>query len=258
MEIQRLSIGLPPVALDAHKITFLVTSLLRLKIIDLEFYIRDQKYLHTSCVLPCGFSASYSLRKLWLNLGGYTLYIPNGIQFPNLKTLYLSYATFANDESVEEFFAAGCPLLEELTLNNCYWLYIKQITIAISTLRILTISFDPYCLNCVDCEKFSVKIDAVNLLSLTCTSDPTIPFVIVNPPTSMLDAYIAFSLHLPFTPFNYWTYLKDAEYVSHCAAVLLSGLATVKSLTLSNGTFMVCIYVCICVSMYVCMYRQMF
>jgi hypothetical protein len=80
MEIQRLSIGLPPVALDAHKITFLVTSLLRLKIIDLEFFIADQKYLGTSCVLPCGFSPSYSLRKLWLNLGGYTLYIPNGIQ----------------------------------------------------------------------------------------------------------------------------------------------------------------------------------
>jgi hypothetical protein len=257
LEINRLTIHVPQVTLGAHKVTSLVTSLLSLKVQHLQFSIDDLNYLNTSCLLPRGFSASYSLSKLKLNLGGYTLYISNAIQFPSLKTLDLSYATFANDESVEEFFA-GCPLLQELTLNNCYWLYIKQITIAISTLRILTISFDPYCLNCVDCDKFSVKIDAVNLLSLTCTSDPTIPFVIVNPPTSMLNAYIAFSLHLPFTPFNYWTYLKDEEYVSHCAAVLLSGLASVKSLTLSNGTFMVCIYVCICVSMYVCMYRQMF
>jgi hypothetical protein len=202
-------------------------------------------------------SKSTSLTQLSLQLAKTTLCIPTGIPFPSLKKLNLSYATFANNNSLEQFLSR-CPLLQDLSLYYCYLFYINKITIAISTLRILTISFDPYCLNCVDCEKFSVKIDAVNLLCLTCTSDPTIPFVIVNPPTSMLNAYIAFSLHLPFTPFNYWTYLKDEEYVSHCAAVLLSGLASVKSLTLSNGTFMVCIYVCICVSMYVCMYRQMF
>ncbi|RHN75947.1 hypothetical protein MtrunA17_Chr2g0326701 [Medicago truncatula] len=100
---------------------------------------------------------------------------------------------------LNNFFSEGCPVLQELTLNYCCWLYIKQITIATSTLRILTIRSDPYCLNCDDFSDFSVKIDAVNLVSLTCTSRPTIQYIIVNPPTSIVDAYIEFDIHLPIT-----------------------------------------------------------
>ncbi|XP_045829978.1 F-box/FBD/LRR-repeat protein At5g22660-like [Trifolium pratense] len=236
IEIKRLTIRIPEpeVPLDAHKVASLVTSLLTLKIIDLQFRINGKEHLKTSCMLPRRFSPSYSLTKLHLHIGGYALHIPNGIhiQFPSLKTLNLSYATFENEESVEQFFS-GFPVLEELTLYHCYWLFMDHITIAISTLRMLTIHVDPYSLNdCNDNEEMSLKIDCVNLLSLTCISDPTIQFVIVKPPTSLLDAYIAFSLH---STEQYMEYA--AEYVSRCAVGLLSGLASVKSLTLSEGTF---------------------
>ncbi|XP_045829305.1 F-box/FBD/LRR-repeat protein At5g22660-like isoform X1 [Trifolium pratense] len=234
IEIKRITVRIPQVTLNADKVTFLVTSLLSLKVQDLEFSIEDLRYLNARRELPLGFSGSYLLSKLTLNLTGYTLNISNAIQFPSLKTLNLKYATFPNEESVEEFFS-GCPRLEELTLINCYWLHIQKLTIAISTLRKLTIHFNHYCLqHCDDFDKFSVKIDAVNLLSLTCTSDPTIQFVIVNPPTSMLDAYIAFSLHFPWDDRTHALY---EEYLSRCAVVLLSGLASVKYLTLSNDTF---------------------
>jgi hypothetical protein len=48
----------------------------------------------------------------------------------------------------------------------------------------------------------------------------------------MVDAYIALSSQFPQDQ-------QCAEYVSHCANVLLSGLASVKSLELSVDTFMV-------------------
>jgi hypothetical protein len=66
LEINRLTIHVPQVTLGAHKVTFLVTSLLSLKVQHLQFSIDDLNYLNTSCVLPRGFSASYSLSKLKL------------------------------------------------------------------------------------------------------------------------------------------------------------------------------------------------
>ncbi|XP_045832836.1 putative F-box/FBD/LRR-repeat protein At5g22670 [Trifolium pratense] len=232
VEKKRLDILIPQVFLDEHTITSLVTSLLALKLEHLTFIIQDVRYLNTSCVLPSGFSASHLLSKLTLKVGGYTLYIPTGVQFPGLKTLNLYYATFANEEAVEQFFS-GCPVLEELSLNYCYWLYIKQITIAIPTLRILSIRFDPHCLNCDDFSKVSVKIDVVNLLYLTCISDPSMKFVIANHLTSMVDAYISFNSLVQFHTKEYMKYFK---YRSQCAVALLSGLASVKSLALSQAT----------------------
>jgi hypothetical protein len=66
LEINRLTIHVPQVTLGAHKVTFLVTSLLSLKVQHLQFSIDDLNYLNTSCLLPRGFSASYSLSKLKL------------------------------------------------------------------------------------------------------------------------------------------------------------------------------------------------
>ena len=62
----------------------------------------------------------------------------------------------------------------------------------------------------------------------------TIQFIIVDPPTSIVDAYIEFDIRLPIT------YLMQ-HVSSPYLVVLLSGLASVKSLTLSKNAFMVCI-----------------
>jgi len=90
---------------------------------DADDHLRRLNYRNTTCVLPRSFSTSHSLTKLSLHLGGFTLFIPTHIRFPTLKTLKLSYATFESDKSMEQFFSEGCPILQDLTLNYCYWLY---------------------------------------------------------------------------------------------------------------------------------------
>jgi hypothetical protein len=115
--------------------------------------------------------------------------------------------------------------------------YINKITIASSTLRNLIINIDHFCLNCHESSNYLVEIDAVYLLSLTCTSRPTIQFRIVNPLTSILDAYISFGIRGILQPIN-------KQRVSRCSLLLLSGLANVKSLTLAFAFFEVCIITC--------------
>ncbi|KAK2424864.1 hypothetical protein QL285_035176 [Trifolium repens] len=176
---------------------------------------------------------STSLTQLSLQLTKTTLCIPTDILFPGLKTLNLSYATFPNNNSLEEFLSR-CPLLQDLTLNYCYLFYINKINIAISTLKNLTIHIDSCCLNSHDFSNYLVEIDAVNLLSLTCTSHPTIQFRIVNPPTSILDAYIALAMND--------SQHNNQQHVSPCSLMLLSELANVKSLTLSKEIFRIPLY----------------
>lgn len=179
-------------------------------------------------------SKSTSLTQLSLQLAKTTLCIPTGIPFPSLKKLNLSYATFANNNSLEQFLSR-CPLLQDLSLYYCYLFYINKITIAISTLRKLTICIDRFCLNTHDFSNYLVEIEAINLLSLSCTSIPTIQFRIVNPPTSILDAYIAFAM-------NNSQRINHNQHVSPCSLLLLSGLANVKSLTVTYDFFRIPLY----------------
>jgi hypothetical protein len=97
----------------------------------------------------------------------------------------------------------------------------------------LIINIDRFCLNYHNFSNCLVDIDAVNLLSLTCISRPAIQFRIVNPPTSILDSYIAFALND--------SQRINQQHVSRCSLLLLSGLTNVKSLTLSKEFFRVCI-----------------
>ncbi|MCH86043.1 F-box/LRR-repeat protein, partial [Trifolium medium] len=104
---------------------------------------------------------------------------------------------FANEKSVQQLFS-GCPVLEELTLYKYY---------------------DHY-----DC--CTVTIHAVNIVSLTCTSTPTLKFVLVNP-ISIIDANIGIEFDYP----------QSEVYAANCVFELLSGLSGVKSLTLTSDTF---------------------
>lgn len=98
-----------------------------------------------------------------------------------------------------------------------------HINVAISTLRKLRIRFDSLCID-YD-HDMTVKIDAANLLSLSCTCHPTIEFIPANL-TSLVDATIDHG------------YLSEHSepYAAQCAMQLLSGLGNVKSLTLYNNT----------------------
>ncbi|XP_045788788.1 putative F-box/FBD/LRR-repeat protein At1g66290 isoform X2 [Trifolium pratense] len=220
--VERLSIDIFEIAVDGDKVSSLISSASKHKLqylkLSLGVPIPNDKF-----ALPHCFSAFESLNELCLGLK-FTLCIPSDICFPSLKKLVVSDVTFANEESVQQLFS-GCPVLQELTLYNCYWENIEQISVAISTLRKLTIYFDLCCVDDED-DYMTVMIDAVNLLSLSCTCHAAIRFIPVNL-TSIVDAHV----HLEDD-----SQLVPVLYVAHCIFELLSGLNNVKSLDITNDT----------------------
>jgi hypothetical protein len=221
--IERLGITIYNTTVDADKVGSLISSASNHKIQSLRLSLGDQ---NNEFVLPHSFSAFESLSELCLGLT-FTLHIPTGICFPSLKKLDVSDVTFANEDSVQQLFS-GCPILQELELYNCDWKNIQQINVAISTLRKLRIAFD---ILCVDYDHdMTVKIDAVNLISLKCTCNPTIEFIPVNL-TSLVDACINLG----------YVYPHSEPYAAQCVIELLRGLSSVKSLKIFNNTLEVCL-----------------
>ncbi|KAK2434534.1 F-box/LRR-repeat protein [Trifolium repens] len=217
--VERLCIDIFEITIDADKVSSLISSASKHKVQYLKLSLGDKI---DKFVLPHCFSAVESLNELCLGLK-FTLSIPSDICFPSLKKLVVLDVSFANEKSVQQLFS-GCHVLQELTLYNCYWENIEQINVAISTLRKLTIHFD---FLCVDYDHdMTVKIDAVNLLSLSCTCRAAIKFIPVNL-TSIVDAYVDLGNEDPF---------GDDLYVCHCIFDLLSGLSSVKSLNIRNAT----------------------
>jgi len=225
--VERLCVQTFESVVGADKVTSLITSVVKHKVQDLELSLGDQ---NDKFVLPHSFSSFESLTKLCLGLK-FTLHIPNDIRFPSLKKLVVSEVTFADEMSVQQLFS-GCSVLQELTLYNCYWENIEQITVAISTLTKLTINFDLF--SVAYDHDMTLMIDAVNLLSLCCTCIQTIEIIPVNL-TSVVDASIDLEYDHP----------SSESYAAHCVFQLLSGLSSVQSLTLYNNTLEVCLPICL-------------
>lgn len=218
--VERLCVQIFRSVIDADKVSSLISSVAKHK---MQYLKLSLGHPNDKFVLPHSFPAFESLNELHLNLK-FTLHIPNGIHFPKLKNLVVSDVTFANEKSVQRLFS-GCPVLQELSLYDWSWENIMQISVAISTLRKLTVHFD---FDCVDYDHgCTFKIDAANLISLICSCDPTIECIPVNL-TSIVDADINL-----FPP--------DEVFASQCAIELLSGLSNVKSLKLANDT-LECLY----------------
>jgi hypothetical protein len=118
----------------------------------------------------------------------------------------------------------------DLFLTLAHWENLERITVSISTLKELTIDFDYYS---VDYDHhMKLMIDAVNLLSLSCTCSQPIDIIPVNL-TSVVDTSIDFEYHPICEP-----------YAAQCVFQLLSGLGSVQSLTLYNNTLEVCLPIC--------------
>ena len=220
--IERLGVQIVRSSVDTDKVSSIISSAANHKLQYLDLSLGDR---NDNFVLPHSFAAFESLNELHLGIQ-FTLHIPSGICFPSLKTLVITNVTFANENSAQQLFS-GCPVLQELELDNCYWEHINQISLSISTLRKLTISF---LMLCVDYDHImTLKIDAVNLLSLYCTCNPIIEVIPVNL-TSLVDAFIYLG----------YVYPHDEPYAAQSSIELLKGLGSVKSLKLNNIILMVC------------------
>ncbi|XP_024636441.1 putative F-box protein At1g58310 [Medicago truncatula] len=187
--IERLTVQIYRATVDTDRVSSRIASAVKHKVQNLNLTLGHE---NNKFMLPHSFSAFESLNELCLGLM-FTLHIPS-----------------------------------ELEWYNCYWENIKQISVAISTLRKLRIKFEHFSVR-YD-HDMKLQIDAVNLLSLSCRCNPTIEFIPVNL-TSVVDASI--DLGGLFPPYDL--------YAAQCVVELLSGLSNVKSLKLSAATLQ-CFY----------------
>ncbi|CAL5212875.1 unnamed protein product [Lathyrus oleraceus] len=178
-------------------------------------------------ILPQRFSTCASFNNLHLQLEC-VLNVPSCICFSNLKMLNISSVTFSNDNSLQKLLS-GCVVLQELIMFGCGWNNIKQVNIAMSTLRKLSMDFNYP----TDDELFGskIEIDAVNLLSFTCSGFLTVEVSLVNL-ASIVDAYIDLQIYFPL----------NQPYIAAHEIKLLTGLHHVKSLRLSNDTLQ-CLFI---------------
>ncbi|KAK4257410.1 hypothetical protein QN277_007003 [Acacia crassicarpa] len=139
------------------------------------------------------------------------------VHFPCLKTLALHFITFVDETSAQQLFS-GCPVLQKLTLDNCGWKNVQNVSIKIPTLTTLIIEDESdSILNC------KVTIDAVNLRSLSYNYNFIIELIPVGL-TSLADAYIDVSTIHP----------SLEQYTIPRAIRLFGGILHVKSLVLSK------------------------
>ncbi|KAJ0045160.1 hypothetical protein Pint_04904 [Pistacia integerrima] len=145
----------------AERINSWVSAAVSHNVQELDLSLPVEKHF----VLHYSLFTSESISILKLRMGSYFKF-PSLIRLSNLKTLHLA-VTFPDDRSTERFFS-GCPVLEELVLDNCVWNHNKSITLCIPTLRALTIYNGPFCpdglLDCVIKEDEFPK-RAISLLS---------------------------------------------------------------------------------------------
>ncbi|KAI7736194.1 hypothetical protein M8C21_007975 [Ambrosia artemisiifolia] len=139
-------------------------------------------------VLPSSVFCSQTLTSLKVEMNC-VLEFPAIIYLPYLKTLHLSLVTFANDGSTQKLFS-GCPVLEELTLLDCEWLNLKDITIASSTLKRLTIDDLPYFGPPDGPKDCKIKIFTSNLVYLKYTGYPSNDIFVCDV-SSLVKAYIS-------------------------------------------------------------------
>ena len=131
--IQKFSLSCD-VFCDACSINSWVFSAVRHKVqvLDLCLFLNGESF-----VLPRSLFTCESIKVLNLQMC-YNLRLPSSIFFPSLKILTLKHIVFPDDQSTQRLFS-GCPVLEELTLDNCYWENINAISISAPMLKSLVI-----------------------------------------------------------------------------------------------------------------------
>ncbi|KAI3509992.1 hypothetical protein L1887_25518 [Cichorium endivia] len=149
--------------------------------------------------------------------------IPSDVSFPCLITLHLVNVGFLNDDDVNRLFS-GCPVLENLFLEDCQCFYLENIVISSSTLKSLTIHDHFYFEPSDDSNGYKIKIDATNLTYFEYIGHLSNEILLINIP-SIIKACI----HIPLP--------EERQNEVACRAVnLLKKLRNVVFLRLSSFT----------------------
>ncbi|XP_052621149.1 F-box/LRR-repeat protein At4g14096-like [Lactuca sativa] len=158
-----------------------------------------------------------------LNIQMHWVELPSHISLPCLKTLHLSIVEFLDDDYAEKLFS-GCPVLENLVLSDCMWMYLENILISSPSLKNLIINDKSLFGPLDDFGGCKIKIDAENLTNFEYTGYLSNEILLNN--TSYL---VKACIHVSPPPI--W------EKEVACRVVeLLKQLQNVISLRLSNCT----------------------
>ncbi|XP_026421639.1 F-box/LRR-repeat protein At3g59190-like [Papaver somniferum] len=144
---------------------------------------RNVEKLSLTLIQNASFSAPLSLCNceslVTLKLDIYPfLYLPKYMSFPKLKHLKLSRVMFS-DEYINGKLFSSCPVLENLTLETCEWLYIKKFCLSTPSLKVLEIWNLDYFGRNYGLGNCSFEIHAP-LVSLTYWGDVPKEFVMSN------------------------------------------------------------------------------
>ena len=153
------------------------------------------------------------------------LKLPPTICFTNLKALNFSYVTFTKEHSTEKLFS-GLPVLEELDLQNCYWVNLKVVSISAPKLLLIRIVDDRENQN--DENGCQVMISGVSLNYFCYVGDFCHEYHVHNTP-SLVEASVLAS----------W-YNESKIQIAHRMYMLLTGFSSVKVLTLVFRAVEVC------------------
>lgn len=202
---------------DAIRVhNWLVSAILR-KVLEVDLCL----FVGEPFILPRMVFVSTSLTVLKIEMNS-VLQLPRDISLPCLKTLCLSLVTFSGTKLTQKLFSS-CPVLEDLALVDCEWLFIRSVTISIPTLKTLKMDELP-CFGSTDSiNDCQIKIYGENLVSLKYNGSLSNDIFLYNI-SSLVVAYI----DIPNL------YKMDRE-IARRGAKLLRGLGNAQYVRMSNG-----------------------
>ncbi|XP_047336870.1 F-box/LRR-repeat protein At4g14103-like [Impatiens glandulifera] len=210
----RLSCRVPD---NAARVNAWISAATRHKTEELDICL----FVDSSLVLPRSVFNSEVLQTLKIEMSC-SLILPDSISFPCLKTLQISLAIFVDEESTQNLFSS-CPVLENLVILECEWMYLKKTTFSIPTLKSLVIEDLPYfggsTGGCV------ITVDAPNLLFLEYSGLLLNEVRTCDVPSSLEKTFI----HIP-------RLCNEQEEFDRRAVGFLRNLKSAKSMKMSNAT----------------------
>ncbi|PRQ34513.1 putative F-box domain, FBD domain, leucine-rich repeat domain, L domain-containing protein [Rosa chinensis] len=137
-DIKRFSLSFPVLS-DASRVHSWISATVRRNVEVLSICLYGFKEpLKEPNLLPCSLFTSSTLKELELCLPC-IFKVPCTVCFSSLRSLTLTLLVFSDDCSTQKLFS-GCPVLEELTLQDCNWANLKFVSICAPKLLTLSIN----------------------------------------------------------------------------------------------------------------------
>ncbi|GMH05721.1 hypothetical protein Nepgr_007561 [Nepenthes gracilis] len=202
----------------ASRVNAWISAAIRHNVKELDLQLDVEKpFMLPHCVYTC---ESLEVLKIEMEC---VLKLPSSISLPNLKTLHLCLVTFSDENSLHRLFSS-CHVLQELSLSDCDWRDMTNVTISIPTLKNLKVEDLPYCLSLNESSGCVIKVNAPNLVYLEYFGDLPNEILLANQ-LSLANASVQVCN------------LSERQSETACRAVkLLQGLQYIKCLKISAET----------------------